>query len=136
MRTTLDSLASGRIGCATNDINPRKLDQSDHDFVHATKLAVRAVWGENRGYHNSTMADMHYLAGLCDLAAQKEEYARAQFACAARHRGYDPEPRFGSSSHLGNAFLDHEWLEFKETHLGFDYSRALEIFREEQERLH
>ncbi|MEK6858918.1 MAG: hypothetical protein AABX53_03335 [Nanoarchaeota archaeon] len=136
MRTALDLLDPGRIGCATIGIDPRRLDQKGHDFVHATKLATRAVWGENRGYHNECMADMHYLAALCDLAAGKEDFARAQFTCAARHTGYDPALRFGSSSHSGSNFLDHEWREFRDTHDGFDYECALKIFREEQGRLH
>lgn len=129
------NLDDRRIGCAQLHLNPRKLGQKDHDFVHATKLATRAVWGENRGYRNDIMADMHYLAALCDLAANKEEFARAQFACAAHHTEYDPEPRFGSGSRLGNAFLDHEWRDFKENHPRFDYDRALRIFREEQARV-
>lgn len=111
----------------------RIVSQDNADYVHATKLTMKAV--DLEGDHPEELADCLYLAAMFDLAAGKEEFARSHLGVIAqRFPGYNPEDLTNPNIRR-NLFVRCELVAFKSQHSweGYD-SRARGLLEEERLR--
>ena len=109
------------------------LGQENHDFIKATKTAIRAISVEAKPTSRSyALAETLYLAALLDIAAGKRDMAIPHLRIiAGRFPDFDPRTSFGRDVPIPRAgYIGEEISHFRANHLRFDYEAAYRLFEE------